>query len=150
MPFRVINGTFHTTGYAPDGDSIRFRANDQSLWDSLDGPKVSLNSDGMAQLRFEAIDALETHYRAGSTSWSQPEALADAAADRVMELLNITNVEWTPTRYRVRSSDDAQPGYILTRAIERYRRPVSFVSLVRRLIPTAPKNDSCRKTCTAV
>jgi len=31
MPFVVIQGTFHVKDYAPDGDSVRFKADDQDL-----------------------------------------------------------------------------------------------------------------------
>ena len=93
----------------------------------IDGPKTLLNSDGLAQLRFDAVDALETHYRTDTGTVSQPLALANAATDRTLQLLGIRNVDWTPTRYRVRSADDGTPGYILTQSTERYRRPISFV-----------------------
>ena len=35
MPFNLIKGTFHVVGYSPDGDSIRFRAEDLQNWDCL-------------------------------------------------------------------------------------------------------------------
>ena len=63
MSFKVIKGTFHVVGYSPDGDSIRFKADKESNWDLLKGPKVKLNSKKHAQLRIEAIDTLETHYK---------------------------------------------------------------------------------------
>ena len=65
MPFTLIKGKFHIKGYAPDGDSLRFSPDDHNNWKKLDGPKVKLNKRRHhAQLRFEGIDALETHYRA--------------------------------------------------------------------------------------
>ena len=30
MPFFIIKGTFHVLGYSPDGDSIRFQADDDA------------------------------------------------------------------------------------------------------------------------
>src|SRR4051812_14468705 len=62
MPFSLIKGTFHVAGYSPDGDSIRFQADDKSLWAKLSGPPAKLNAREHTQLRFEAIDTLETHY----------------------------------------------------------------------------------------
>src|SRR5687768_14135031 len=63
MPFTLIKGTFHVVGRSPDGDSVGFRAADPAHWALLDGPPPRLNSLGITQLRFEAIDALETHFR---------------------------------------------------------------------------------------
>jgi len=47
MSFTLIKGTFHVLGYSPDGDSIRFKAKDASLWKKLSGPAVELNARGM-------------------------------------------------------------------------------------------------------
>lgn len=126
MPFHAIHGTFHATGFSPDGDSVKFQAAKAKSWQLLDGPAVRLTKAGMAQLRLEGVDALETHYRAGSKNWHQPRTLADAATNRLLDLVGISNVEWTPSRYRVRSSEDGTLGYILSRTTERYRRPVAF------------------------
>ena len=63
MRFVSIRGTFHVVGYSPDGDSIRFWAHNNDQWKKVDGPKVKRNGRGHAQLRFEAIDTLETHYK---------------------------------------------------------------------------------------
>ena len=62
MPFLVIKGTFHIVGYSPDGDSVRFRADNKEHWAKLSGRPAELNAKDHAQLRFEAIDTLETHY----------------------------------------------------------------------------------------
>jgi hypothetical protein len=56
MSFTLIKGTFHVLGYSPDGDSIRFKAKDASLWKKLSGPTVEMNARGHAQLRIEAVD----------------------------------------------------------------------------------------------
>ena len=123
MSFRVIRGKFHVNGYAPDGDSIRFEADKPRLWKKLKGRKVKLNKRGHAQLRIEAIDTLETHY------WGkhQPEQWADEATRTLFHLLGIDNVEWYPSHSRVKTADDAVPGYILTRTTEGKGRPISFV-----------------------
>ncbi len=126
MNYYVIAGTFHVVGRSPDGDSVRFRAKNESHWNLLDGPSVRLTKDKLAQLRIEAIDALETHYVAVK-KWSQPKKLAWAATDRLLEHVGIENAVWTPSRSKVKSADDGTPGYIMTTATERYRRPVAFV-----------------------
>ena len=93
MPFTLIVGTFHIMRKSPDGDSMRFKAKRKANWSKLSGPPVDLNSQNQAQLRFEGIDALETHYTVGP-----PGVRKDGVA-----------------------------GYILSRAAERFRRPVAFV-----------------------
>jgi endonuclease YncB( thermonuclease family) len=131
MPFTLIKGTYHVVGYSPDGDSIKFKAANSNNWKKISG-KPKLNSKGHVQLRFEAIDALETHYRPpakGATEEHQPTALAQAARDLLFASLGITNVKWGPTGSRVTSADEGGKGYILTRSVDnnKFGRPVSFV-----------------------
>ncbi len=123
MSFKVIKGTFHIVGYSPDGDSIRFKADDESSWELLKGRKVKLNSKKHAQLRIEAIDTLETHYKREH----QPREFADSATNYLFKLMGIKNVVWNATGSRVSSADDAVPGYIISRMAEKYGRPVAFV-----------------------
>ena len=123
MPFFAIKGTFHVTGYSPDGDSIRFKANNKSRWNLLSGRKVKLNAKEHAQLRIEAIDTLETHYKQEHQSLD----FADKATKRLFKLLGIKNVKWNDKRSKVISAADGIAGYILARMAERYGRPVCFV-----------------------
>ena len=88
MPFITIKGTFHITGYSPDGDSIRFKANNEANWNSLAGPYVHLNAREHAQLRFEGIDTLETHYQ----GYHQPLKYANKATDFLLAELGIEDV----------------------------------------------------------
>lgn len=122
MPFFIIKGTFHVLGYSPDGDSIRFQADDETNWAKLSGPPVTLNARRHAQLRLEAIDTLETHYR----NVQQPEALATLALDFLLRGLNITGVQWDVLRTRITQANDGTEGYILSRTVEPNRRPVAF------------------------
>jgi len=123
MPFTLIKGTFHVSGYEPDGDSIRFKANDPAHWDKLAGPKVELNARKHAQLRIEAIDTLETHYKGEH----QPLKFARAAMEFLLSGLGITNVQFSASGLRVTAANDGTPGYILSRTTEGKRRPVAFV-----------------------
>jgi len=123
MAFRVIKGTFHIAGYAPDGDSVRFKAANPAWWSLLDGPKVGLNAKQHAQLRIEAIDTLETHFE----TFHQPLDLADQATEFLLRQLGITEVQWNATRTKVTHARDGTPGFIITRTTERNRRPVAFV-----------------------
>jgi endonuclease YncB( thermonuclease family) len=123
MPFYVIKGTFHIKGYSPDGDSIRFKANKEENWRLLSGSAVELNARGHAQLRLEAIDTLETHFK----NAHQPLALAKQALDHLLAQLGITGVKWNEQGTKVIAANDEIEGYIISRQIEKNRRPVAFV-----------------------
>jgi hypothetical protein len=123
MPFRVITGTFHVLGYSPDGDSVRFQPTNPGNLALLSGPPADLNGRGHTQLRFEAIDTLETHF----LNEHQPLTLATRALDFNLLQLGITGVEFDVLRTRVTAANDATPGYIVSRAVEKNRRPVAFV-----------------------
>jgi hypothetical protein len=72
MAMFLIAGSFRITGAQPDGDSIRFTPDDPANWDLITGTRVKRNASGAAQLRLDAIDALETHYgtRALTSRWT--------------------------------------------------------------------------------
>jgi hypothetical protein len=79
----LITGSFGITGAQPDGDSIRFTPDDPAQWDLITRPnRVKRHASGAAQLRLNAIDALETHY--GSPRTHQPVDLAHAASDQLL------------------------------------------------------------------
>jgi hypothetical protein len=122
MPFVVIKGTYHVRGYAPDGDSIRFHADNELHWARLSGPPVRLNGRRHAQLRFEAIDTLETHF----LNTHQPRVLAVKALDFLLHELMITGVQWDVLFTRVTAANDGVEGYVLARAVEKHGRPVVF------------------------
>lgn len=126
--FTLIKGTFHVVHYSPDGDSLRFSANQPKYWNKLAGRSVILNTRGHVQLRFEAIDSLETHFRTGGVQTHQPRTLANQATDFTIKAVGITNVQWGQKRGRVTSANDGKPGYILSRTTEKKGgRPVAFV-----------------------
>lgn len=129
MPFTMIKGTFHVRNYSPDGDSIRFEPRDRNLVVNLAGSRPRFNARGHVQLRIEAIDTLETHFNppGGGGTFHQPLGLAHDAAARLMDFLQIRDVQWDNARRTVVSADDAKPGYILSRSVERNGRPVAFV-----------------------
>ena len=91
MAMFLIAGSFRITGAQPDGDSIRFKPDDPAKWDLITGPnRVKRNASGAAQLRLDAIDALETHY--GTPRTHQPLGLAHAAAAELLDWLGFSNV----------------------------------------------------------
>ncbi|MEM7112640.1 MAG: hypothetical protein AAF614_09405 [Chloroflexota bacterium] len=68
MNFTLIKGTFHIVGFSPDGDSIRFKANNPANWNKIQTDKREIfeeklaADDGAITLRLQGVDALETHY----------------------------------------------------------------------------------------
>ena len=128
MAFTLIRGKFEVVGKQPDGDSVRFLADDPLLLKSLRGPKPTLGPGESVQLRLEAIDALETHYNQGRSDLDhQPAVAAHPARTFLLDELGIKNVVWDAQGRTVVSATDKTPGYILSRTFEQNRRPVSFV-----------------------
>lgn len=121
MQFTIIEGTYQLVGYSPDADSVRFKANDPKNWSKLDPenlPKLNENfkkDKGAITLRFQGIDALETHYRPprprppkeiakqvkaadidppSSGNHKQPEQLGKEATDILLDMMGMSNVVW--------------------------------------------------------
>lgn len=128
MPFTLIKGAFRVAGMSPDGDSIRFAADDPSLVHNLPGP-FEAQPQATAQLRLEGIDTLETHYGGRR----QPDRWAHTATDRLFEFTGITEVVWDEAHRKVVSAADGTRGWILSRAREKNRRPVAFSSPESRI-----------------
>lgn len=113
MPFTLIKGRFKPLAGQPDGDSVRFLADQVALWDRLEGIPVELGpagqpTAGTAQLRFEGIDAIEKQA-------TQP--LATEAKDSMLRLIGFDG------------TGDPEPiGYILARMTDdESARPICFV-----------------------
>jgi hypothetical protein len=126
VPFLVLAGEFRIVGAQPDGDSIRFYPDDPSQWDDVGGPySVQRNASGGAQVRLDAVDALETHYAIPSGMVHQPLGLAHAARDAFLRWLGFTSV--TRDGETVTASEPAAVrGYVLTRSADKYGRCISF------------------------
>jgi endonuclease YncB( thermonuclease family) len=129
MPFTLIKGTYHVQHYSPDGDSIRFRPDNMAFLKNLSGSLPAINARNHVQLRIEAIDALETHYNppGGGAILHQPLTIANLARNKLLAFVGITHIEWGKTQRTVVSANDATRGYIISRSIEKYGRPVAFV-----------------------
>jgi endonuclease YncB( thermonuclease family) len=130
MTMILIEGTFSILGAAPDGDSIRFIPTNPDLWKKLQ-TKVRANKSGGVQLRLDAIDALETHFRprVGSIGTQhQPKKLAEAAAARLLDILGFDSqtVERGKEELVKKAVPAKVPGYILTRFADTYGRAVAF------------------------
>jgi endonuclease YncB( thermonuclease family) len=111
MPFVLIKGIYTPNAGTPDGDSLRFLADDLSLWKKLEGAPVELGAGAQTkntvQLRLEGIDALEK---------GAIEPLASQARDNLLRRVGV-EVQRTP-----------QPrGYVLARMTDdKTRRPIAF------------------------
>lgn len=121
--YKIIKGRFHVKGYSPDGDSIRFEADNPKHWNSFKWKTKNLKKRKKKQLRIEAIDALETHY----LGLGQPKAFAIAALERMLELMNITDVEYNLLVTKITSANDNQPGFIASNKVDIFSRPISYV-----------------------
>ena len=109
MPFTVVTGTFRPEAGYPDGDSIRFLPDDPAPLYELPRLRFRLRPSKRSctiNLRYEGIDAIER---------SAIEPFASNATQMNRELLNVPN------------ENDISRGYILTRLIGPYGRPICFV-----------------------
>lgn len=134
MPYRLVKGEFHLfykkqkrVGSQPDGDSVWFKPEDRALLGKLgDGKRdADFNAGGFVQLRLEAIDALELHFRGSH----QHLDFATKARNFALNAIGFRNVEFSEGEgLSVRNAEPHPiPGYILTKAIDPDGRPVSFV-----------------------
>lgn len=121
--FKIIKGTFHVKGFQPDGDSIRFQAENVANWDSFTWGTASAKKAKLKQLRLEAIDALETHYE----GFHQPRSFGIGALEKLLAYLNITDVEYSIAVSVITKANDGQPGFIATDGLDAFNRPISFI-----------------------
>jgi len=128
MPLIAIPGHYRLIGASPDGDSVRFYPESPTAFADAQLTGVKLNSAGGAQLRMDAIDALETHYtpRTAPRPWHQPAALGDGAASALLEILGFTDVQRNDRNIVTSSTPAETPGYILTKFADKYGRAVAF------------------------
>lgn len=127
LPFyQALHGSFIILGKSPDGDSMRFIA------DNPDGYKPLYRSyridparDGSVQLRFEGIDAPEVHYGTAA----QP--LGNAVRDALLAQMGFTNVAFDRNEVVTAATPDRIPGWILTKGVDANGRPIAYVLLER-------------------
>jgi hypothetical protein len=112
MSFVLIKGKFVPKAGVPDGDSVRFRANDLNLWKRLEGRPVEIGTGvetkGTVQLRLEGIDAIEK------------AAIKPLAVEAKQKLFDLIGFE--PTR------SPEPTGYVLARMTDdKTQRPICFI-----------------------
>lgn len=109
MPFTLIKGKYTPKFGIPDGDTLRFVADNLELWNKLDGRGVKISeNNNSVPLRLEAIDAIEK----GAT-----RPLSVKAKDNLLKLINYDE-----------NQNPSPRGYILSRMTDdKTRRPICFV-----------------------
>jgi endonuclease YncB( thermonuclease family) len=119
--YKVIFGEFVIIGKQPDGDSVRFKADNPSLLSKLkNADRLKESKDGTVQLRFEGIDAPELHY--GGTL--QP--MGRESRDKLLEWIGFRNVRYQDLTVSG-SSPERVRGAIMSGMVERNGRPVAYV-----------------------
>jgi len=128
MPLSLIKGQYRVLHTSPDGDSIKFYADDPGIWRRL-RLRVHANHTGGVQLRLDGIDALETHYlpKGGTLGMQhQPVHFAKAAASALLEFIGFHHVTRGDNGIVSAARPDYVEGYILTRYADVYGRAVAF------------------------
>jgi endonuclease YncB( thermonuclease family) len=126
--FQVIRGSFVIVGFDPDGDSVRFIADDPQLYVTLQRAFTIKPSrrDGSVQTRFEGVDAPELHYGTAA----QP--LGQQARDTLLPLMGFAAIQFggaTPTSVQAALPAGGVRGAILTKAADPHGRPISYILL---------------------
>ena len=125
--YLCIHGELVIVGYEPDGDSVRFIADDATHYDALkrsDRIRPS-QRDGSVQLRFEGVDAPELHYG------NDAQPLGDTARDALLNWIGFTAIEFDhaqPTRVTAAEPATVRAA-ILAQMVEVNGRPVAYVLL---------------------
>jgi endonuclease YncB( thermonuclease family) len=127
-------------GPQPDGDTITFHADDIALvrdLPRLSGRGPNVNARGNIPVRYEGIDALETHFEGAH----QQLQFANAARGENLRLLGFTNVVFfDDLPNNVQSADhDSMPGYVIANGIESNGR---MLGLVYSGTTTSPDGDN--------
>ena len=138
MPYTLIKGSFHIhyperplNGPEPDGDTIKFQPLDRDLIASLPRPNQAarFTQSGMTSIRFEGIDALETHFDVEGQEFHQKLDLALAARDALLAEAGFGQIRFFAQRpFKVESvQNHPVRGYILSNGLDTYGRTIAFV-----------------------
>lgn len=131
--YRLIKG--HLTvrpRQSPDGDSMRFIANDMSLFEGLprySTPSITGDTESY-QLRFQAIDTPELHYGGAA----QPHG--KESRDGLLSWLGVDASAWNWKVAPAEFTWETEVA-ILCDGFEGHGRPIAFVLRGARKLPTA-------------
>lgn len=122
--YRYIPGTIIVIGKQPDGDSVRFKPQDESLLsDIYRAHLLRPAKDGSHQLRLEGIDTPETHYESNA----QPRG--GIARDYLLQnLLGFSSVTLSGETVTAAEPQTLEAG-ILTASADVHGRPISYLTL---------------------
>lgn len=133
--YTLITGDFYIryndlprNGPEPDGDTINFLPDSDGLVRNLprfSGRPPDRKHLGTYSVRFEGIDALETHF----LNQHQNLKFAQAARDRMLQLMGFGDVQFWPDRpNKIKSAQHHPvPGYLLANGIESFGRVLGLV-----------------------
>lgn len=120
MNFTLIKGRYYVVGYSPDGDSVKFKADNPQLWNSFftehraELDKSLAEDGGIVTLRLQGIDAFETHYspetpappkglkieprasvkKPDAGAHKQPQRIALEATNALLRILGVESAAW--------------------------------------------------------
>lgn len=122
--YRYVSGTIIVIGKQPDGDSVRFRPDDENaLADIYRAHLLRPAKDGSHQLRLEGIDTPETHYE----SKAQPRG--GVARDYLLkDLIGFSSFTLSKETVTAAVPETIQAG-ILTASADIHGRPISYLTL---------------------
>ena len=121
--YRLIKGRLIVRQkQSPDGDSMRFIADDMTLFEGLPNyaPADRSQSGASYQLRFQAIDTPELHYGPAK----QPYGME--SRDALLQWLGVDPTGWDWEKAPIGFSWE-HPAAILCDGFEGYGRPIAFV-----------------------
>ena len=121
--YRVIKGNLAVRPrHSPDGDSMRFIADDMSLFEELPhfSEAVGMAGNASYQLRFQAIDTPELHY-GGAV---QPHGLE--SRNGLLKWLGVNSREWDWTVVP-EDFEWTQSAAILCDSFDQHGRPIAFI-----------------------
>jgi hypothetical protein len=126
--FYVLYPDLPRNGPEPDGDTISFLPNNDELVRALpqfNGKPAERKHLGTYSVRFEGIDALESHFQ----NHHQNLAFAIAARDVMLQQVGFDHVEFFPDRPNKVSAAHPHPlpGYLLATGVEANGRVLAHV-----------------------
>jgi endonuclease YncB( thermonuclease family) len=123
--YTLIRGIFPILGTEPDGDTIRFQPDNPSFVEQLgpEGQRPAWTRGGtQINVRFEAIDALETHFQ----GTRQQVALGDLAARHMLSAMGFDSFDTSGTKVTAAEPESVR-GYVLANSLDSYGRMIAFV-----------------------
>lgn len=137
MSYKLIKGEFHihypdrpSQGPEPDGDTLKFKPDNPALVNAIHKPGSlgpQFNGRMMINLRFEGIDALETHF----SGMHQQMQWAEAARDFMLARVGFAHVKFFEPPGSPFKVQEVAPhplrGYVLARTLDGHGRIVAFV-----------------------